>query len=384
MSLAVHGVCDDGFAAVADAFEQGFRDRRELGAAVAVWVDGRLVVDLWGGLADAERGRPWERDTIAHVYSATKPLAAACAWLLADRGALDLDAPVASIWPGYARAGKERTLVRHLLTHEAGLLLLRERQPADALLDWARMTELIAAEPPLWEPGTRHGEQALLFGHLVGEVVRRVDGRPLGRFLADELAAPWALDFHVGLDAAAIDRAARLHDPGGAWRRSLLDDPRPLLLPALDNPPGALDPAVVNSAAYRAAEVPAVNGHGTARALARFYGGVAAGGVLDGVRLLDESTVERALRPHAVGHDELLDDDASWGLGLQTYPDEGLFGLGGIGGYAGYGVRTAGAVVGFGYVTSRLGSHERADACSDALDAALVGLAGGAGQPRRS
>ena len=152
--------------------------------------------------------------------------------------------------------------MRHVLAHQSGLLTLREPQPAGALLDWERLVALLAAEPPHFEPGTRCGEQALFHGHLVGELVRRVDGRSLGRFFADEVAGPWGLDFHFGLAAAEQQRCARILDEGGAWRRSLDDDPRPLLVPALDNPPGALDVDVVNSPAYRAAEVPAVNGHG--------------------------------------------------------------------------------------------------------------------------
>jgi CubicO group peptidase (beta-lactamase class C family) len=371
MSLAVNGSCDAAFATVGDAFAEGFETRGELGASVAVWAGGRLVVDLWGGLADPVAGRAWERDTIVHAYSVSKPLVSACALLLADRGELDLDAPVARYWPEYAAAGKERTLVRHLLTHQAGMVVLADPLPAGALLDWERLAALLAAAPPLWEPGTRHGEQALFFGHLVGELVRRVDGRPLGRFFADEIAGPWGLDFHFGLGSAEQGRCARLVDEGGAWRRSLLDDPRPLLAQALDNPPGILDADVVNSAPYRAAEVPSVNGHGTARAIATFYGGLAAGGALGGVRLLEAATVDEALTPWATGEDALLETEVSWGLGLQTDPDAGDFGLGGIGGFSGFGIRRDGAEVGFGYVTCKLGSHERGDACEEALERVL-------------
>jgi CubicO group peptidase (beta-lactamase class C family) len=282
VTTGVSGDCDPAFGGVQDAFARNFDERGELGAAVAVWLNGRLVVDLWGGFADPVEQRPWERDTIAHAYSVSKPIVATCALLLAGRGALDLDAPVARYWPEYAQAGKESTLVRHFLTHQAGLLVLREPQPPEALLDWERLVALLAAEPPLWEPGTRHGEHAAFFGHLVGEVVRRVDGRTLGRFLADELADPWELDFHIGLGPREHARAARLVDPGGRWRRSILDDPRRRVAASLDNPPGML---------------PAVNGHGTARSIARFYGGLAGRGELDGVKLLRSEVVDDALRP---------------------------------------------------------------------------------------
>ena len=375
MALETHGSCDEEFAPVRDAFIEGFAERGELGGAVAVHLNGRLVVDLWAGLADPVAGDPWGRNTIAHAYSVSKPLVATCALLLAERGELDLDAPVSDYWPEYAQAGKERTLVRHLITHQSGLLVLEEPQSAETLLDWDRLVALLAEEPPLWEPGTRHGECAGFYGHLVGEVVRRVDGRTLGRFLADEIAAPWGLDFHVGLTSSEQERAARLVDPDGAWRRSIRDDPRRWVERSLDNPPGMLDLDVVNSAAYRAAEVPAVNGHGTARSIARFYGGLAAGGELHGIRLLRPETVESALQPLAVGRDELLEDDVAWGLGFRVDGDDGGFGLGGIGGFGGFGLRRPGIALGFGYVTCALDSgHARTQSCEDALEAALSAL----------
>lgn len=372
MSIELRGFCEPAFTPVADAFRLGFEERGELGAAVAVHLNGSLVVDLWGGLADQIEDRAWESDTIAHAYSVSKPFVATCALLLAERGDLDLDAPVSDYWPEYAQAGKERTLVRHLLTHQSGLLVLREQQPGTTLVDWQGLTRLLAAEPPLWEPGTRHGECAGFYGHLAGEVVRRVDGRSLGRFLAEEIAGPWGLDFHIGLGPAERARAARLVDQHGRWRRSIGDDPRRWVEASLDNPPGMLDVDVVNSAPYRAAEVPAVNGHGSARAIARFYGGLAAGGELDSVRLLRPETVEEALRPHAVGRDELLEDQAAWGLGFRVDGDDGGFGLGGIGGFSGFGIRRPGLALGYGYVTCRLGGYERTDACEDALEAVLA------------
>ena len=371
--MRVHGWCEPAFAAVGNAFERGFAERGELGAAVAVHLNGQLVVDLWGGDADSEAGSAWQEDTIAHVYSVSKPLVATCALLLADRGELDLDAPVARYWPEYAQAGKEQTLVRHLLAHQTGILALREPQPPEALLDWDRLTGLLAAAAPLWEPGTKHGEEAGFYGHLVGEVVRRVDGRSVGRFFAEEIAEPWGLDFHIGLDTAEQARVARLVDPQGSWRQSVRDDPRRWVEASLDNPPGMLDVDVVNSAAYRTAEIPAVNGHGTARAIARFYGGLAAGGELDGVRLLQSATVEDAFRPQASGRDELLEDDAVWSLGFRVDDGES-FGLGGIGGFAGYGLRRPGLALGYGYVTCLLACYDRTEACEDALEEALLQL----------
>jgi CubicO group peptidase (beta-lactamase class C family) len=371
--VEIQGRCEAELAPVREAFEANFAERGELGAAVAVCLDGRLVVDLWAGLADPVAGRAWSADTIAHAYSVSKPLVAACALVLADRGALDLDAPVTDHWPDFGRAGKERTRVRHLLTHEAGVVVLREPRPTELLFDWKGLTAALAAEEPLWEPGTRHGEHAAFYGHLVGEVVRRVDGRSLGQFLAEELAAPWGLDFHIGLDEEAQARAARLVDPGDRWRRSVLDDPRRLLAASLANPPGLLDIDVVNSAAYRRAQVPAVNGHATAGAIARFYAGVAGGGVLDGVRLLREETVAEALRPHAAGHDVVLERDVTWGLGPQLEPD-GSFGLGGVGGFSGFGLRRDGLELGYGYVSCLLADYDRTEACELALERALIAI----------
>lgn len=371
--VEIHGTCEPGYEAVGEAFAAGFSERGETGAAVALMVEGELVVDLWGGHADLAAGRPWQEDTIAHCYSVTKAFAALCVVLLAARGALDLDAPVADVWPEYAVAGKHRTTVRQILTHQAGMIALDGPLPASAWADTAGLTEIVAGAPPAWEPGTAHGEQAALFGHLVGEVVRRVDGRTLGRFLAEEIAGPWELDFHVGLDDAEIARAATLHDPRGAWRDELLDDPRALLARSLTNPDGLLDPAVVNAEPYRRAEVAAVNGHGNARAIARLYQGLADGGALDGVRLLPPDAVDEMLRPHAVGRDLVLETDVGWGLGLHGLDDDGFFGMGGIGGYAGWGLRRPGVTAGFGYVTARLGAHDRAGACEDAVERIVLG-----------
>jgi CubicO group peptidase (beta-lactamase class C family) len=366
----IHGTCEPEFSAVREAFADNFEKRGEAGAAVAVYVGGRPVVDLWGGFSDAARTRPWERDTIAHVYSVTKPMAAACALVLADRGLLDLDAPVARYWPEFARAGKEGVLVRWLLTHQAGVPALREPAPTEVLYDWERTTSLLAAEEPWWEPGTRHGEHALFFGHLVGEVVRRVAGKSLGAFYRDEVAGPLGLDFHIGLGAGEERRAAELTAFPISVLEKYLAEPGSLRYLALNNPPALFDPAVVNGRRWRAAEVPAVNGHGTARAVARFYGALAAGGELDGVRVLSAQMLERAMAEACEGVDEVLGFDVRWGLGFQAY-EEGPFGLGGVGGSDGFGNRALG--FGYGYVTNTMGDHARTEAVVEALEATLRG-----------
>ncbi|MGK2964707.1 MAG: serine hydrolase domain-containing protein, partial [Tepidiformaceae bacterium] len=310
----IEGEVAPGYEAVREAFERCFTELGETGAGACVYVDGRAVVDLWSGAADSASWRAWERDTLVNVYSVSKPFAATCLLMLIDRGLVELDAPVARYWPEFAQAGKADVPVRWLLTHEAGVLLLREPQPREAIFDWERMTALLAGEAPWWEPGMRHGELAYFFGHLVGEVVRRVDGRTPGQFLRDEIAGPWGLDFAFGLDDAAIGRCATLEGADAAWREELGAVPGSLYAMALDNPPAALYGEVVNSEAWRRAEVPAVNGHGTARGVARFYAGLAGGGELDGVRLLSAGLVEQAVTTRVAGEDVLLQHENAWGL----------------------------------------------------------------------
>ncbi|HEU0336051.1 MAG TPA: serine hydrolase domain-containing protein [Gaiellaceae bacterium] len=357
----VEGRVEPGFEPVRDAFADGFASAGELGASAAAVVDGTLVVDLWGGSVD-ETGRPWQRDTLVNVFSVTKPLAAACLLVLVERGRLALDDAVARWWPEFEAAGKEEVTVRQVLAHQAGLDYFREQLAPDDLLDWDRATALLAGSPPRWPPGSTHGEHAAYYGHLVGELVRRVDGRSLGRFLRDELAGPWQLDFHVGLGPGELTRAADVVDPDGGFRREALAGPEPYRL-AVDNPPAMLDPAVVNSARWREAEIPAVNGHGTARAVAQFYAGLAAGGVLDGVRLLSDDLVAQMLAAQHEGEDEVVGRHVAWGLGVQV--DAEGYGLGGIGGSAGW-WDTRGYA--FGYATRRLGTHD----CAEAVEAALA------------
>jgi len=352
----VHGSFDRAYAPVADAFAAGFAVRGEVGAGLTVIVDGRAVVDVVGGTSRA--GEPWTPETIVNAYSVVKPLAAACLLLLVERGRVGLDEPVSRSWPAFGAAGKEDVTIRQLLAHQAGLDLFDDPPPLGTLLDWDAMTALLAAAPPGWPPGTAHAEHVVTYGHLVGEVVRRVDGRPLGAFLRDELAGPWALDFHVGLDEADRRRAADVVDPDGTFEA-------PLARPA-----EIVDPAVVNGAPWRAAEIPAVNGHGTALALARFYAGLAAGGTLDGVRLLSPGLVAEATRPQLVARDRVLDRDVAWGLGVQIDVDEGGYGMGGVGGNLGW---LAAEGYALGYVTRRLGDFERIEAVEAAVRDVLAG-----------
>ncbi|MFC7644304.1 serine hydrolase [Streptosporangium lutulentum] len=206
----VHGTCDPRFSRVREVFDRHFADGEELGAAFAVFLDGEPVVDLWGGIADRHTGRAWESDTPVLVYSCTKAVTATAASLLAERGLLDVTAPVADVWPEFARGGKERVTVEHLLTHRSGLPVIEEQVPPEEFEDQVAMADRLAGQTPIWEPGTAHGYHALTYGFLVGEVIRRVSGKTVGEIVATEIAGPLGLDLWVGAPDDVAARAARL------------------------------------------------------------------------------------------------------------------------------------------------------------------------------
>ncbi|MEU1510963.1 serine hydrolase domain-containing protein [Streptomyces sp. NPDC005811] len=381
----VHGHCDARFAAVRTAFEENFRDRGELGAAVAVTVDGVPVVDLWGGWADAARTRAWERDTLVNVWSTTKGPTALCAHILADRGLLDLDAPVAAYWPEFAAAGKEKVLVRHLLSHRAGLSGLREPHSLEEFYDWGTTTARLAAMEPWWEPGTRSGYHAFTYGFLVGEVVRRVSGLLPGAFLEREVTGPLGIDFTIGLPEKEAGRVAELVPPQAApasEQAAVFAQLAPAALAALANP--MVGAAEANSPAWRAAEIPAANGHGTARAVAALYGVVAGRGSHGGHRVLSPEAAERVREGQGACRDLVLgvglahDTEVALGLWLSgadgSYgPNPRAVGHDGFGGSCGLADPEAG--VSLGYVMNRMGPRISDDprkmALVDALYSAL-------------
>jgi CubicO group peptidase (beta-lactamase class C family) len=317
-----------------------------------VWYDGRWVVDLWGGWADGARTRPWDAGSLVMPYSVTKPFAAVCVLRLVDAGLVELDAPMSTYWPGL----RAPATVRQVLAHTAGVAMLERPAPTDAFYDWARMCALVAEQEPQWTPGDGVGESALLYGHLLGEVVRRTDGRALGRFLREEVCDPHGLDFHVGLGDAELARVVDLTGFDAEFLRGTLAEGR-LMGPALSNPPGALDPAVVNGERWRRAEVPAVNGHGTARSVAGLYVALRHGG------LLSDRTLEQMLTPTGVGHDRVVGADVSWGLGVAL--DEDGWGMAGTGGSFGWWSETGGYALGF--VTGHVAGHDRGDRVEAAL-----------------
>jgi CubicO group peptidase (beta-lactamase class C family) len=386
MVTEVHGQCEPRFGAVRDAFAEGFRTRNEIGAALAVTIDGTPVVDLWAGHADLARTRPWQRDTIVNIYSCTKAMTALCAHQLVERGQLDLEAPVATYWPEFAQAGKARLPVRWLLSHRAGLPAVTEVLPLETLYDWDAMCAALAAQAPWWEPGTRHGYHAVTFGWLVGEVVRRITGRSLGAYFRDEIARPLGLDLHIGLPDAEHYRVAEMSDiptdqidpEALGLAQVILGDPQSMAALAFLNPPGlALGP---NNPEWRRAEIPGANGHGAARDLARVYGALARGGSVDGVQVLRPESIARCAAEQSFGPDLVLQINTRFGLGFmlpQDRPDARFgasrhaFGHPGAGGSLGF--ADPDNRVGFGYVMNRMGPYILLDPRVIALIDALYG-----------
>ena len=371
-ALEVHGICDAHFASVRDALSDNFSRFGEVGASLAVMVDGRMVVDLWAGHADAASTRPWERDTIVNAWSTTKGIVATCAHRLADQGRLDLDAPVAKYWPEFAQAGKSEIPVRYLLSHQAGLPAIRKPLPLGAAFDWDVMTAALAEEEPWWAPGTKHGYHAFTYGWLIGEVMRRIIGESVGTYFREEIAEPLGLDFHIGLAPEHDSRTAEtisadLPQPGETnFVIEMLSDPQSMQFKVLANPPDLFQPGVVNTREWRAAEIPAANGHGNARALARLYGALARGGELDGVRVLSPEAIERATVEQASGEDEVLGLNLRTALGFVLTsadatmgPNQNAFGHSGAGGSLGFADPESG--IAFGYVMNKMQANLSGD-----------------------
>jgi CubicO group peptidase (beta-lactamase class C family) len=401
--MAIEGTCDTRFAAVRDEFARNFAERGEAGASVCVTVGGETVVDLWGGTADPATGRAWDRDTVGHVWSATKGATALCAHILSARGLLDVDAPVVEYWPEFGKNGKEGVLVRHLLSHQAGLPAVREPLPAGCFYDWQLMADALAAEQPFWRPGTRNGYHALTFGFLVGEVVRRISGRSLGRFFADEVAGPLGLDFWLGLPEAYEERVAPTipaappapGDPVPSLYVAAFSDPASMQGLMLANSGGyMLVPGESDSRAAHAAVMGAVGGITNGRGLAGMYRPLALGG---GDLVGPDQLYRMGAVAAATGVDAVLLVPTRWTLGYVKASDnrylppadrEGIlmaeeaFGHPGMGGS--FGFADPRARVSFGYTMNRQGSglavNPRGQALVDAVYAALgYHRAGGAG-----
>jgi len=366
----IEGTCDARFAAIRDGFAANFAEHGEYGAAVTVVLDGHTVVDLWGGHVDAERRAPWRCDTLADVFSVGKAFTTLCALVLAHRGLLDFDAPVASYWPEFAAAGKEAITVRQVLCHQAGLPAIRRPLADDAMFDWQVMTAALEAQQPWWTPGTRHGYHVNTFGFLVGEIVRRASAgtargrRTLGKFLRDEITGPLGADVHIGVAPSDEERVAEF-----VWLPELaipavgdgpFTDAQLMAFNTYFNPRGFSGHDVVNTSAWRRAEIPSANCHASAAGVARVYTALCAGGTLGGIEIVGRDVLGEATTEHVNGMDAVLERESRFGLGFQLSrperaigPNAGVFGHFGAGGSLGFADPEAG--VAFGYVMNRMG-----------------------------
>lgn len=361
--FGIHGDCAPGFETVRDAFETNFVAEEEVGASASVVVDGRTVVDLWGGWRDAASTLPWERDTIVCMMSVAKAVSATCLHMLVDRGQVALDAPVARYWPEFAQNGKEGVLVRHVLDHRAGLPILTEKLHPQAMFDHALMVGALERQAPLWEPGTKAGYHVHNQGFLIDEILRRVDGRALPQFLREEVTGPLGIDYQFGLSQTDQARCAEfLQATEGTIFAARHGDPDKILSRAWDQLP---DPIDLNSRQWREATITSASGHGNARAVARLYGALARGGELDGVRLMSPATLDQAITEQHNMVEVMMERPYHQALGFLLSsppivwmgPGRRSFGHHGVGGSIGLG--DPDAKVGFAYAMNKM--HARID-----------------------
>lgn len=366
----IQGECAPQFERVREVFSESFERGDEVGASVCITLEGETVVDLWGGHLDKEKTQPWQRDTLANVYSTTKGITSLAAHRLIEEGRLELDAPVAKYWPEFAAAGKSELPVRYLLSHQAGLVAVAKPLHAGAMEEWDTMTAALAEQTPWWVPGEKHGYHALTFGWLVGELIRRVSGRSVGNYVREEIAEPLGVEFYIGCPEELDPRISELHagpiiapenGPSFDMVSEILSNPDGMFAKAFANPlpTGPLE-AMASRRAWRAAEIPAANGHTNAHSLARIYTALSLGGTLDGVTLLSPESIERARTEQVCGEDEILPMRISrFGLGFYmpaedepVGPNSEVFGHAGAGGS--HGQADPENRMGFGYVMNNL------------------------------
>jgi CubicO group peptidase (beta-lactamase class C family) len=384
-SKLVVGTVAPGFERVREVFIQNFRERREIGAACAVYLGGERVVDLWGGVRDEKTGAPWEEDTMVLVFSTTKGMSALALAVAHSQGLFDYDERVSTYWPEFEQSGKRDITVRQLLAHQAGLPVIDERLDVAKLADLDQVAAALALQRPAWEPGQRHGYHGISLGFYEGELLRRVDPRKrsLGLFFHDEVATPLGIAFYIGLPTSVVptkvasmrgfrklDLVAHVHTLPWRFILSVLD-PRSLTARAFSNP-RLKDPADIDTAEFRRVEMPASNGIGQARAIARAYGVFATGGVELGIK----SDTLKALRappamPRQGPHDEILKVDTAFSLGFlrpcawSRFGSDAAFGTPGAGGSFGFADPEIG--LGFAYVMNRMGFYLADDPREKAL-----------------
>jgi CubicO group peptidase (beta-lactamase class C family) len=365
-TIEIHGTVKDGFQRVKEAFATNFADHGEVGASLAVMADGEMVVDLWGGYADAQRTRPWEKDTIVNTFSTTKGMVATCANRLIERGQLDPEEPVATYWPEFAQAGKERLPVKYLLNHQAGLPAIDGFIPRELGYEWQPLIDALAAQKPWWEPGTKHGYHTVTFGHLVGEVIRRVSGITVSEYFRTEIAEPLGIDFYIGFGPELDPRCADMipapmqaPDPNSPLAMAIMNPQSVTFKSFMVTPEPMMNPGYMNTREFRGAQIPAGNGHGNARALATVYGALARGGELNGVQVLQQETIDEARTVQSEGLDEVILLPTRFGRGFMLEgPDYGLspaaslFGHPGLGGS--FGFADPMAKIGMGYAMNKM------------------------------
>jgi CubicO group peptidase (beta-lactamase class C family) len=334
----IDGTCAERFEAVRGALARNLDSGAELGASLVVDIDGDIVVDMWGGFCDLDRTVPWTEHTITNVWSSTKTVTSLAALMLADRGELDIDAPVARYWPEFAAQGKQDVLVRQLMSHSSGVSGLDQPAVADDLYDWETATSRLAAQAPWWPPGTASGYHALNYGHLVGEVVRRISGKTLKQFVAEEIAGPLSADFQIGAAEGDWGRIADVVPPPPLPFDFAALDPASPAVRTLTGPAVTAD--VANTPGWRRADIGAANGHGNARSVARIMSVLSRGGEVDGVRLLGQDTIETIFKEQTDGIDLVLGVPLRFGIGyglpqrdsMPWIPEEKICFWGGWGG----------------------------------------------------
>lgn len=370
MSIHLDGFCDPAFVDVRRAFADNFSQRGEIGAGVSIFVDGKNVVNLWGGRTHWFRAKKWHENSLVNIYSGSKGITAICALRLVDQGLLDLDKPVAHYWPEFAKKGKGEIPVKWILNHKAGVSGVRRPLMGNDLYRWKKMSRSLASQSPWWEPGEKHGYHAASFGWIMGEIIKSITGKTVGEYLKQEICDPLGLDLHFGVAQDQHDRIAPIILPVAipeskhTWN---------LLASGIKNPFGPTTSAIlnpitiatgVNSKRWRNSELPAINAHSTAHALAKLYGVLARGGELGDYQLISDKTLDLAIDESSAGHDYVLKMDTRFSMGFmlnQSYKagwfgdGKRSFGHNGAGGS--FAFADPDAKIGFGYVMNRMGTH---------------------------
>lgn len=364
--VSIHGHCDPAFEKVRKAFVANFKAGKERGAAVAIEIGNKPVVNIWAGHVDFFGRRPWQENTLANIYSATKGVTAICVHRLVEQGLLDVDKPVAAYWPGFEKKDKGHITVGMLLNHTAGMVAFKRRQPAAALYDWNAMVSALEAQSPWWHDGTL-GYHPVTYGWLVGQVIRNITGMTVGEYLRKEITDPLGLDLHIGLDTAQHYRCAdmvmlrvpTLHADGLRLAAEIIRHPFGATACAFGNPSSIF--TGVNTAAWRRAEIPSANGQATALSLSRLYGVLANGGTQGNVHVLSGESIDRCCRETSGGPDAVLKLKTRFSLGFMLNqdnpsgnmgPGRRVFGHPGAGGALGF--ADPDAKMGFGYVMNKM------------------------------